>query len=73
MLTADFPRGYGYLADQVNRASLSNSANIAEGNGRLTKPDLEESAKLLFGLVTGVRKRASLYSNQAIASTPVLG
>ena len=33
------PRGYGYLADQLNRASLSIAANIAEGNGRFTARD----------------------------------
>ncbi len=37
--TENFPRGYGFLSDQVNRASLSIAANIAEGNGRFTKPD----------------------------------
>lgn len=35
--TEKFPRGYGFLVDQLNRASLSISANIAEGNGRFTK------------------------------------
>jgi four helix bundle protein len=38
-LTKDFSRGSYYLADQLNRASLSISANIAEGNGRYTKAD----------------------------------
>ncbi|OGG06693.1 MAG: four helix bundle protein [Candidatus Glassbacteria bacterium RIFCSPLOWO2_12_FULL_58_11] len=38
-LTKDFPRGNYYLADQLNRASLSISANIAEGNGRYHKAD----------------------------------
>jgi len=38
-VTAGFPRGYYFLADQLNRASLSISANIAEGNGRFTKND----------------------------------
>jgi hypothetical protein len=33
-LTADFPRGSWYVADQLNRASLSISRNMAEGNGR---------------------------------------
>ena len=38
-LTKTFPRGYGFLADQLNRAALSISANLAEGNGRYTKRD----------------------------------
>ncbi len=38
-LTEQFPRGYSYLANQLNRASLSIAANIAEGNGRFTKAD----------------------------------
>lgn len=38
-LTANFTRGYGFLADQLNRASLSIAANLAEGNGRFTKAD----------------------------------
>ena len=44
-----FPRGYGFLADQINRASLSISANIAEGNGRFTVPD----RKNFFGIARG--------------------
>ena len=95
--TEAFPRGYGFLADQLNRASLSIDANIAEGNGRFTKPDrrnffgiargsvqecvpllelargrllitperhtkikndLEEIAKMLSGLISGLDKRS---------------
>ncbi|MFH1692104.1 MAG: four helix bundle protein [Candidatus Omnitrophota bacterium] len=37
--TEGFPRGSYYLTDQLNRASLSISANIAEGNGRYHKAD----------------------------------
>ena len=37
--TKDFPRGYHFLADQLNRASVSICANLAEGNGRFTKAD----------------------------------
>ena len=38
-LTESFPKGYYFLSDQFNRASLSISLNIAEGNGRFTKAD----------------------------------
>lgn len=37
--TETFPRGYYFLVDQLNRAALSIATNLAEGNGRLTKPD----------------------------------
>lgn len=47
--TEAFPRGYGFLADQLNRASLSIAANIAEGNGRFTKPDRRN----FFGIARG--------------------
>jgi four helix bundle protein len=38
-LTEGFPRGYGFLVDQLNRTALSIATNLAEGNGRFTKPD----------------------------------
>src|ERR1700733_8503005 len=38
-LTETFPRGYYFLADQLNRASLAIATNLAEGNGHFTKPD----------------------------------
>ena len=48
-LSKDFPRGYFFLADQLNRAALSIAANIAEGNGRFTKAD----RKNFFGIARG--------------------
>lgn len=47
--TEGFPRGYGFLCDQLNRAALSIAANIAEGNGRFTTPD----RKNFFGIARG--------------------
>jgi hypothetical protein len=38
-LTEAFPRGYGFLADQLNRAALSIPADLAQSNARLRKPD----------------------------------
>jgi four helix bundle protein len=48
-ITGAFPRGFYFLANQLNRASLSISANIAEGNGRFTTPD----RKNFFGIARG--------------------
>ena len=39
VVTEDFPRGYYFLVDQLNRAALSIATNLAEGNGRFTKAD----------------------------------
>ncbi len=47
--TEQFERGYRFLVDQLNRASLSISANIAEGNGRFTKADRRN----FFGIARG--------------------
>lgn len=39
VLTESFPRGFYFLAGQLNRAAMSIATNLAEGNGRFTKPD----------------------------------
>lgn len=38
-LSQQFPRGFGFLSNQLNRAALSIATNLAEGNGRFTKAD----------------------------------
>ena len=48
-LTSKFPNGYYFLRDQLNRASVSICANIAEGNGRFTKND----RKYFLGIARG--------------------
>jgi four helix bundle protein len=48
-LTKVLPRGFFFLADQLNRAALSTAATIAEGNGRFTKAD----RKHFFGIARG--------------------
>jgi four helix bundle protein len=50
-LTEGFPRGYGFLVDQLNRAALSLATNLAEGNGRFTKPDRRHSFTIARGSV----------------------
>ncbi len=47
--TRRFPRGYFFLADQLNRAALSIAANLAEGNGRFTVADRRN----FFGIARG--------------------
>lgn len=48
-LTKDFPRGYFFLSDQLNRATLSVSTNLTEGNGRFTNADRRN----FFGIARG--------------------
>jgi len=50
-LTEGFPRGYGFLTDQLNRASLSVATNLAEGNGRFTKADRKHFFTIARGSV----------------------
>ena len=57
--TEQFTRGYRFLVDQLNRAALSISANIAEGNGRFTKPD----RKNLYGIARGSEQLHSEFDN----------
>lgn len=63
-LTENFPRGYHFLADQLDRATLSVAANLAEGNGRFTKAD----RKNFFPIARGsAQECAPLLEGAAVA------
>lgn len=72
-LTEGFPRGYGFLVDQLNRAALSIATNLAEGNGRFTKPDRRNfftisrgSAQECVPLLEIARRRGLLQDETAL-------
>ena len=72
-LTEGFPRGYGFLADQLNRAALSIATNLAEGNGRFTKPDRKHfftiargSAQECVPILEVGRRRGLVHEGQAV-------
>ena len=74
VLTETFPRGYGFLADQLNRAALSVATNLAEGNGRFTKPDRKHfftiargSAQECVPILEVGRRRSLVLEDQAVA------
>jgi len=50
-LTESFRKGYGLLADQLNRAALSVATNLAEGNGRFTEADRKNFFTIARGSV----------------------
>ena len=73
-LTEGFPRGYGFLMDQLNRAGLSIATNLAEGNGRFTKPDRKHfftisrgSAQECVPILEVARRRGLVQDAQATA------
>jgi four helix bundle protein len=69
-----FARGYGFLVDQLNRAAVSIAANLAEGNGRFTKPDRRNfftmargSAQERVPLIEVARRRGLVSNESALA------
>jgi len=66
-ITKAFPRGFYFLSDQLNRASTSISANIAEGNGRFTRADRKHFFTIARGsLLECVPLLDIAYRNQLI-------
>ena len=71
-LTEQFPRGYYFLSDQLNRAALSIATNIAEGNGRFTKNDRKHFFVIARGSaqecvpLLELARRKQLLSNQKV-------
>jgi four helix bundle protein len=72
-LTEEFPKGYYFLTDQLNRASLSIATNIAEGNGRFTKRDRQNFFIIARGSVQEciplleIAKRKQLVSDDKLS------
>ena len=69
-LTKGFPRGYFFLADQLNRAALSIAGNIAEGNGRFTKADRRNFFGIARGSVQECVPLLELASRQNLLELP---
>jgi four helix bundle protein len=73
-LCESFPRGYGFLVDQLNRAVLSTSTNLAEGNGRFTPADrrhffvVARGSTQEFVPVTEVARRRGLIADSTAAN-----
>ena len=71
--TESFPKGKYYLADQLNRASLSIPANVAEGNGRFLPKDRRNFFIIARGSVLeclpllDIAKRRALVESQTHA------
>lgn len=69
-LTQSFPRGYGYLADQLNRAALSIATNLAEGNARFTKPDRKNFFTIARGSVQECVPLLEIARRRGLVSDP---
>ena len=67
--TSEFPRGFYFLSDQLNRACVSIAKNLAEGNGRFTKADRKNFFTIARGSaqecvpLIGLAHRRSLISD----------
>jgi four helix bundle protein len=69
-LTEGFPRGYGFLVDQLNRAALSIGTNLAEGNGRITKSDRRNFFTIARGSAQECVPRLEIARRRALIKEP---
>jgi four helix bundle protein len=68
--TADFPRVARYLADQLNRASLSIALNIAESTGRVTNGDKRRFLVIARGSVHECAALLDMCERKKLLSDP---
>jgi four helix bundle protein len=69
--TGGFPRGYGFLADQLTRAAGSIATNLAEGNGRFTKPDRRNFFTIARGLAQECVPLVEIARRRGLIQEPV--
>jgi len=72
-LTREFPRGFYYLTDQLNRASLSFATNLAEGNGRFTKRDRRNFFIIARGSAQECIPLLEIARRKGLIEEPVVG
>ena len=53
-LIKSWPRGYGYLVDQIQRAIASAALNVAEGNGKSSPKERHRFIQISLGSIAEV-------------------
>lgn len=69
-VTGSFPKDERFgLTNQMRRASVSVSSNIAEGSGRSTNPDFARFVEIAYASVMEVVSQSHIASRQSFLST----